>query len=112
MNASASSGVGAGAATGLVGFDLCGGGAGASVVAAVPFVLGASKAPGIVADGGVEAEDAVPFGTSVSISIGSDIIDSAENLLLANSRSSLGRFSGWVSASSVLRREVLLEEDL
>ena len=114
LNASASSGVGAAGAAGLVGFDLCGGGnggpspftgapllfgagaaAGADVGAGAGAGAGASKAPGMLAAGGGET------GPSESTSMGSDIMDSAESLFLSASL----RFSGWVSRSrSALRR--------
>lgn len=119
LNASASSGVGATGAAGLVGFDLCGGGTGPSPLTGVPFIFGAgtgagagagvdadagaSKAPGIFACGAAGGGETGP---SESISIGSDIMDSAESLFLSASL----RFNGCVSTSrSALRREPWLD---
>ena len=96
LKASASSGDGAGAVGGLVG-SLCRGGAGPCSLSFVPLVLGVSKAPGIlVCGGGAEA----PFGDSESISIGvgSDMVDKTDNLC------SGGQFRG-CSLGSIRSRE-------
>jgi hypothetical protein len=75
---------------------LCGGGAGPSPLTFVPFSLGVSEAPGMLVCGGGE-DGAFGASESISMGVGSDMVDKTDNLC------SGGQFRGCSSGSIVSR---------